>query len=74
MHSTKGNFLITKQETQNMWKDRNIARVNEPIWTRAIGSLHPGHNLKYEIWKTLNRLRLIPVQKTLIGMFNGLEA
>jgi len=50
MHSTKGDFLITKQEIQNMWKERNIVSVNEPIWTRAIESLPPGHNLKYEIY------------------------
>jgi len=41
-----------------MWKERNIVRVNEPIWTRAIESLPPGQNLKYETWKTLNRLRV----------------
>lgn len=58
MHSTEGDSLITKQERQNMWKERNIVRVNEPIWKRTIESLPPGQNLKCETWKTLNRLRV----------------
>jgi len=48
----KRRFPDYKTRKTKLWKERNIARdYIEPIWTRAMESLPPGPNLKYEKWK-----------------------
>lgn len=56
LHRTTGTLQSKTDERILRWKDR--CKADEPIWTRATENLPPGRNLKYGLWKTLNRLRV----------------
>jgi len=54
--STTGTLQSKAHERILKWKDR--CKTDDPIWTEASESLPPGRNLKYGLWKILNRLRV----------------